>query len=101
MVACSSGGVISDFTTGLGAGLNAWRIMSGPGTFHTTHFDANGLRTIIQVLEGLKGWLFGRPKGCDAPFVPLPLPGNGEDWHWSLYENCDLYFVVLGPGDCG
>jgi hypothetical protein len=101
MVACSSGEVNKTFTTGVGVGLNAWRIMSGPGTFHPSHFDANGLRTLIQVLEGLKAWLWGRPKGCDGPFFPLPLPGDGEEWHWSLFDNCDIYIVVLGPGDAG
>jgi len=101
MVACSSGGVINTLTTGLGVRLNAWRIMSGPGTFHTSHPDANGFGTIIQVLEGLKGWLWGRPKGCDGPFFPLPWPGDGEEWHFNLFKNCDIYFVVLGPGDTG
>jgi len=51
------------------------------------------------MLEGLKGWLWGCPKGCDGPFFPLPWPGDSEEWHWSLFENCNIYFVVLGPGD--
>jgi hypothetical protein len=85
------------FTTGLGIGLNAWHIMSGPGTFHSSHFDASGLRTVIRVLEGFKGWLWGRRKGSNGHFVSFP--GKGEDWHWSLFKNYDVYFVVLGPGD--
>ena len=97
MVACSSGGISKTYTTGVGVGLNAWCIMSGPGTFHTSHFDASGLRTIIQVVEGFKGWMWGRRKGSDGPFVALP--GNGEDWHWSLFDHHEVYFVVLGPGD--
>jgi hypothetical protein len=100
MIACSSGGISRTFTTGLGVGLNAWRIMSGPGTFHTSHFDASGFRTIITVREGLKGWLWGRRKGSNQSFAPLvPLPGKGEDWHWHLLDQCEVYFVVLGPGD--
>ena len=83
--------------TGLGVGLNAWYIMSGPGTFHTSHFDASGLRTIISVLEGFKGWLWGRRKGSIGPLVPLPA--KGEDWHWGLFKDHHIYFVVLGPGD--
>ena len=42
MAACLSGGVINTFTTGLGVRLSAWHIMSGLGTFHTSHADANG-----------------------------------------------------------
>lgn len=85
------------WTSGLPVGLNAWRIISGPGTFHTTHFDANGVMTIITILEGYKGWAWGRRKGSSGPLVPLP--GDGDGWHWSLYDDYDIYLVVLGPGD--
>lgn len=100
MIACSSGGIGRTFTTGVGLGLNAWHIMSGPGTFHTSHFDASGFRTVIHVREGLKGWLWGRRQGFNGPLFPLvPLPGDGEEWHWTLFEDCEIYMVVLGPGD--
>jgi len=99
MVACSSGGMNRTFTTGLGVGLNTWHIMSGPGTFHSAHFDASGLRTIISVLEGLKGWMWGRPWGSNHPWTPVP--SDREDWHWSLFDNCEIFLVVLGPGDNG
>jgi hypothetical protein len=100
LISCSSAGISKTLTTGIPVGLNTWHIMSGPGTFHTTHFDANGLITIIRVREGLKGWLWGRPRDPDAP---IPTPGDDDGnltgWHWSLFDNCDLGFVVLGPGD--
>jgi hypothetical protein len=98
MVACSAGGVNRTFTTGLGVGLNAWHIMSGPGTFHTSHFDASGFRTIITVREGLKGWLWGRSRDSSS-FTPIPT--DSDDWHWDLFQNCEVFFVVLGPGDTG
>ena len=99
LIACSSGGIDATLTTGLGVGLNAWYILSGPGTFHTSHWDANGLRTIISVREGYKGLLVGRHKGTGGPLVPLP--GKGDDWHWSLFDDYDVYIAVLGPGDAG
>jgi hypothetical protein len=73
--------------------------MSGPGTLHTSHWDANGLMTVITLLEGFKLWGWGRPKGTSGPLVPLP--GEGDGWHWNLFEDYDIYLVVLGPGDSG
>jgi hypothetical protein len=99
LIACSSGGADATLTSGVAVGLNAWRIMSGPGTFHASHWDANGLITIISMLEGFKLWLWGRRKGTRGPLVPLP--GEGEGWHWSLFKDYDIYLVVLGPGDTG
>jgi hypothetical protein len=96
MIACSSGGINHALTTGLGVGLNSWHIMSGPGTFHTSHFDASGLRTIVSVREGLKGWLWGRHKGSG---MLTPIPSDSDDWHWDLLKDCEIFFVVLGPGD--
>lgn len=65
-----------------------------------SHFDANSLITVIRVREGLKGWLWGRPRDPDAP-NPLPVEQDADldSWHWSLFDNCDVHFVVLGPGD--
>jgi hypothetical protein len=73
--------------------------MSGPGTFHTSHWDASGLMTLISLLEGYKAWLWGRRKGTKGPLVPLP--GKGDGWHWDLFKGYDIYIVVLGPGDTG
>ena len=73
--------------------------MSGPGTLHTSHWDANGLMTIISLLEGYKAWWWGRPKGTSEPLVQLPGEGNG--WHLDLFKDYDIYLVVLGPGDKG
>lgn len=99
MIACSSGGANRTFTTGLGVGLNAWHIMSGPGTFHPSHFDANGFQTIITLREGLKGWMWGRIRNPSRLLTPVPT--DREDWHWDLFKDCDIYFIVLGPGDTG
>jgi hypothetical protein len=99
LVACCSAGIDATLTSGVAVGLNAWRIMSGPGTFHTSHLDANGLITVITMLEGFKGWFWGRRKGTTGPLVPLP--GIGDDWHENLYQDYDVYLVVLGPGDTG
>ena len=85
---------------GLSAGLNAWHIMSGPGTIHNSHWDASGLMTIITVREGFKIWLWGRRKQTCGPEAPLvSAPGDNEDWHWDLFANHDVYISVLGPGD--
>jgi hypothetical protein len=74
--------------------------MSGPGTFHTSHFDASGLTTIITVREGFKGWLWGRRKRSSGLTPPLvAAPSDQDDWHWDLFQNHDIYMVVLGPGD--
>jgi hypothetical protein len=102
MAACSARRISSEFTTGVSVGLNAWHIMSGPGTVHTSHWDANGLMTIITVREGFKVWVWGRGKDTCDPEVPLvPAPGDREDWHWDLFANHDIYVFVLGPGDSG
>ena len=99
LVACSSGGADATLTMGLSVGLNAWHVMSGPGAFHPTHFDANGLQTIIAMKEGFKAWLWGRRKRSSGRLVAHP--GDGKDWHWNLFKDHHVYLTVLGPGDIG
>src|SRR5260370_28725414 len=99
MIACSSGGINQTFTTSLGVGLNSWHVMSGPGTFHTSCYDASGFQTIKSMHEGLKGWLLGCPQGSTAQLTPIP--NDCDDWHWGLFDNCEVFLVVLGPGNHG
>jgi hypothetical protein len=43
------------FMTGnRGHGLRKWMIASSCGTYHTPHYDANGLSTLVSVKEGLQ-----------------------------------------------
>lgn len=70
--------------------------MSSPGALSTVHPDGNGLSTIVTVLEGFKLWVFGRKR--TPGMHPLPVP-EGDMWWFNLFHDCELYAVVLGPGD--
>jgi hypothetical protein len=98
MAAASIGEISPTLTTGVAAGLNMWHVMSGPGTFHSSHVDACGFGTILRVREGLKGVLWARRR--DSRRL-IPIPSDCADWHWDLLKDCDVYLVVLGPGDTG
>lgn len=87
-----------------GHGLRKWIIVSSCGSFHTVHFDGNGLCTIVTVREGFKLWVWGVPKSgaplpTPAPPVESPESDGGEGWSWALFDDCDVFGVVLGPED--
>ena len=89
------------FVTGnRGHGLRKWMIASSCGTYHTPHYDANGLSTLVSIKEGYKLWVWG--VRCSRSPLPTPLPKQGSpsrSWHWALFDDCIVYAVVLGPGD--
>ncbi|KAF8295390.1 hypothetical protein DL93DRAFT_2173907, partial [Clavulina sp. PMI_390] len=58
-------------------GLRKWTIASTCGTCHLPHVDANGLCTLVTIIEGFKLWI----------------------WGWALFADCIVLAVVLGPGD--
>lgn len=87
-----------------GQGLRKWIIASSCGSFHTVHVDANGLCTVVTVREGFKLWVWGvRKSGSSLP-TPTPLvesteADGAEGWSWTMFDDCNVYAVVLGPGD--
>jgi hypothetical protein len=89
------------FVTGnRGHGLRKWMIASSCGTYHTPHYDANGLSTLVSIKEGYKLWVWGVRRS--RSLLPTPLPKQGSpsrSWHWALFDDCIVYAVVLGPGD--
>jgi len=82
-----------------GHGLQKWIIASSCGTYHTPHYDANGVCTFVTIREGYKLWIWAiRRSGSPLP-TPLPKQGSFGSWHWTLFDDCIVYAVVLGPGD--
>ena len=83
-----------------GHGMRKWMIASSCGTFHTPHYDANGLSTLVTIQEGYKLWVWGVRRSRSPLPTPLPKQGNpSRSWHWALFDDCIVYAVVLGPGD--
>ena len=88
------------FVTGnRGHGLRKCIIASSCGTYHTTHYDANGVCTLVTVKEGYKLWIWGVRRSRSLLPTPLPKQGRFGSWHWALFDDCIVYAVVLGPGD--
>lgn len=83
-----------------GHGLRKWTIVSSCGTYHTPHYDANGLCTLVTVREGYKLWVWGVRRSRSPIPTPSPeLRNDSRSWHWALFDDCITYAVVLGPGD--
>jgi hypothetical protein len=83
-----------------GHGLRKWMIASSCGTYHTPHYDANGLSTLVTIKEGYKLWVWGVRRSRSLLPTPLPKQGSASrSWHWALFDDCIVYAVVLGPGD--
>lgn len=76
----------------------SFAIFSADGTFHTPHWDPNGLSTVLRVVEGHKAIMLAVPSGDSLDkLVPHPT----EDSLWTLAEQDHLArtIVVLGEND--
>ena len=82
-----------------GHGLRKWIIASSCGTYHTPHYDANGLSTLVTIKEGYKLWIWAIRLSRSPLPTPFPKQGSFGSWHWTLFDDCIVFAVVLGPGD--
>lgn len=79
-------------------GIIQWTIISAPGSYHPPHYDAAGLHTIVQVLDGgAKLWAFAVPR--QGPRA-TPLPGKSKiGWEWHAFDDCDILPIALKDCD--
>src|SRR5712691_4863977 len=82
-----------------GHGLRKWIIASSCGTYHTPHSDTNGVTTLVTIREGYKMWSWGVRRSRSPLPTLFPKKGRFGSWHWALFDDCIVFFVVLGPGD--
>ena len=92
--------MVSTVTAGRPLGTVQWTIISAPGSYHPSHYDAGGYGTILQVLDGgAKLCAFAVPRKTPRA---TPLPGNSKrGWEWRAFDDCDIILVALKEGDRG
>lgn len=69
--------------------------ISSCGTYREPQYDSHTFSTLLTVQGGYKLVIYGVKKSGQV--LPAPIP-RGDQWEWSLYDDCQPFAIVLGPG---
>ena len=90
--ACSTNSVVSILVN---LCTQAFVTISSCSTYCVPQCESHTLSTLLAVQGGYMLVIYGVKK--DGQVLPMPTPHGGQ-WEWSLYGDCHLFAIVLGPG---
>jgi len=76
----------------------SFAILSAPGTFHTPHWDPNGMSTALNIADGFKVFLVGVPTESTMHAL-VPAPTSTSLWPLMEQDHLLKTIVVLGKND--